>query len=1272
MVARRSDRVKRTLFTAITVGACALMASTAWAKRLPPPEEFTETGVVSDEDRAGGAPQPDDLAFVLGEEELRACRLDLLTGHLGLGTAADIFVQGPSGVRVNLLDGNLVWHGAFLPHGTPRSALGFTLTYNARATDHDELQLPIGWTHALSTQLRPGPWGVMEVVEHDGFVHRYYAITDEQFVSRDELIDTLVHARRSNGRSDGLPIPAGARFRRQLEHDDLFLEAMRARFIGGGAGLAGMYASQGRGHQVLAVEQDGSAVRRRADGRVEHFDAEGYLTEIEPATGPPVSLTRTGSSLEGAAVALGPQLRLTTDGEGRLTEIEGEAGRRLSLSHEAGRLTGIDAPRDSWRFTYGAHGALEMVDGPEGRVTISYVDGRVSTLDGPDGTTRFEYAFDGPSIHATATGPVATVEVELDVEAGLRRVSGPRGDAEVAFDAGFNRALRADDVAFTYDDRGHVIAVSGRRGTLRVDRGADGWPASITDATGQRVQLALDGNGRLVRANDGAGVTQNYMYDGLGQLVREQNGAATMRIDRGLWGQIERVVTPAGDTAYLERDPGGRIASYRTSTGAQLRLEWDDGDRLVGAVSADRREVSVARSRGLVLSDARGRVVSFSRGRAGWLTAIEGTHPGRRVTLTHSASGLLSRAQYGAGGTLAITHDGNRTSRLDDDVLGLVSFDHDGERLMAARVGSSSWAFPGGATGPDRITSTAGREVALSRGPRGLWSGIAAGLQIPYTVSRDVAGRPSGVNPTGALAVPLARDLGGRVIRVGDGDDAVLELTRDSRGQVIAAGRDGATWRITRGLRGWPREVESPGGESWTLAVDTAGRATRLAGPEGSPLQLAWTGVGQLIEARAGVEWLALTYGDEGTPVRVETHDKPALDYAWASREVGVQRGDAAPMSVLLDGHGRISGSRGSVRHDLGWGDGGQWANWTVDGQPRAPSTVLQCGDDDLEPGAVARALFAPDLPLPRSSADLVDAPLVGPPLPRWAVDLLTRSTIPDWTAAIPAPPGADLSAPTAGSGRVTVAGALALTGFIATDLSDHRTLVPRGGPPITLVCPGLDELRALHETWNHDPLGPAPTAVSLEPTGRGVILHPGGAAVGHPTPWAAVDDPFHLVQPSLEVLGIDTVAPARGAVVPATWTPGPWDTATAALHDALDRGRWLSEVPPTALAPTAGLRAQMAGAYPAWLAGDIQIVVDAQGRLRGLDLGATSAAMVNREMVRRYLASAVDGSAADPVLPRLWLPSPGGGPETTLGLLPGPGGVWVDGEGSILTPCPR
>jgi hypothetical protein len=402
----------------------------------------------------------------------------------------------------------------------------------------------------------------------------------------------------------------------------------------------------------------------------------------------------------------------------------------------------------------------------------------------------------------------------------------------------------------------------------------------------------------------------------------------------------------------------------------------------------------------------------------------------------------------------------------------------------------------------------------------------------------------------------------------------------------------------------------------------------------------------------------------------VASHDTPTLAYAWAGRRVEVERGDKTTGSVLLDGHGRIAGTRGTVQHDLGWGPGGQLSSWTVDGERReaAPRSSI----DDLTPGAVAQALLAPDLPLPRSSLPLVGAPLVGPPLPRWAVDLLERSTIPEWTAALPAPPGADLPAPTAGAGHVTVGGVLALTGFTATDLSDHRVLVPHPSPPITLVCPGLDELRALHDTWTLDPFGRTAAAVSFEPGGRGVVLHPTGAAVGHPTPWAAVADPFHLVQPGLEVLGIDTVAPARGAVVTPTRTPGPFSPDTAALLDALDSGRWLSEAPVTALAPTAGLRARMAGAYPAWLAGDTQIVVDARGRLRGLDLGATSAAAVGREMVRRYLAPAVDGSTASHTLPRLWMPSPGGEPEATLGLLPGPGGVWVDGEGSILTPCPR
>ena len=1299
---------------------CALATPAAWAKRLPKGEEFTETGVVGDDEDEGPITPDGDQAFVLGDEEQRACRRDLIQGHLGFGTAADLYARGPSGVYVNLLDGNLVWQGAFLPHGTPVNRLGLTLTFNAQAEPTRRGELPSGWTHSLSSWVRPGSWGVMELVEHDGFVHRFYMLAEGRPITREGLVEAILESRRGGGGADGIAIPAGPRFRRLLEGDDVFLEAMRARFLGGGAGLVGTYVSQARGHQVLQVEPDGTAVRVRANGGLDRYDRDGLLISAEPAAGPPVIVDRTSGVLHGAEIPMGPALILERDGGGDLVAVRGEAGRRVRLEYDRGRLAAIEAHQGAWSFDYDDAGALVAVHGPQGRVGVRYLDGRVSALDTPAGTTTFSYTIQPEGIHTEVRGPGGDGDVDLDLQAFTRRVDGPRGTQEVTFDGGLNRPLQANDVSFTYDDRGHITAIAGPRGRLAVEQGEDGLPDAIVDAAGQRVSVALDGEGRLDRVTDGAGVVQEYRHDKLGLLIHEQAGSGAVRIERGSWGLVQRVAEVGGDTSYLQWDGAGRPVAHRTGAGEQMRIEWDGADRLVGLTAADHHEVTLVHGDGLRIADGRGRVLSFSRGAGGWLTAVENTSPGRRVTLAHGADGLLRRAVDG-GDTLTVSHVAGRVSRLDGRVLGPVVLSHAEGRLAAVQVGSTSWAFPGGPTGPDSVTSSGGRDVGILHGPGGRPTGIARGGLLPYSVELDGAGRPRSVDPATGSPISLRRDLSGLVTHVGDGDDPLLWVLRDSRGLVISASRGGDPWQISCGLRGWPATLTSPDGDEWTMEVNTDGRAVRLAGPSAPPVRLIWAEDGFLSEARSGVEWLSLTRDASGAVGRMATHER-VLDYRWSGGRVDIDLGDGRERAVLLDGQGRLAGIRGAADLDVGWGQAGQLLTLTTAGEPGLPPSdalgrprirpraagvmleldygadglVSRCGrPGDLEPverdargraaplnpdcaggapvrDAVAHALLAPHLPLSAGPDALTAATFIGPPLPRWAVDLLTRTALQEWTAALPSPPGSDLPIPTHAPTRVTVPGLLALTGFAPPDPPDHRVLVPRAAAPITLICPGLEELRALHATWNLSPFGPPPAAVTVEPGGRGLALHHHGVILGHPTPWAAVDDPLNLVQPAREILGSATVSPARGAVVHHDLGFLDRDPLVGPLVDALDHGRWLSARSPAALSPWVGVRAEMAGAYPVWLAGRIQAVVDARGLLVGLDLGATSGAMVNREMVRRYLLPALTGDPIGPVLPRLWLPSSGGEPEAAMGLTPGPGSVWGDGDGSILAPCPR
>jgi len=1323
MVARRPDRVNRALSALIVALSCALVAQTAWAKRRPKGEEFTETGVVGEDDEEGVPVTPEgDQAFVLGDEELRACRQDLFQGHLGFGTAADLFARAPSGVHVNLLDGNLVWQGSFLPHGNPVNRLGLTLTYNSQAEPTRRGELPSGWTHSFSSWVRPGAWGVMEVVEHDGFVHRYYMLAEGRPLTREGLVDAILTSRRSGGGADGAPIPSGPRFRRLLEGDDAFLDAMRARFLGGGVGLAGTYVSQARGHQILQVELDGSAVRARASGGVERYDRDGRLLSIEPAVGPPVILDRTSGELDGAEIPAGPDLILERDGGGDLVAMRGEAGRRVRLEYERGRLAAIEAPQGTWSFTYDDAGALTAVNGPEGRVGVRYLDGRVAALDTPTGTTNFAYTVAADRIQTEARGPGGDVDVDLDLEAYTRRVDGPRGPMAVTFDAGFNRPLRAGDVTLAYDDRGHITAVGGPRGTLTVEQDALGDPTAVVDAADQRVLLSLDTDGRLNRVADAVGVVQEYRYDDLGLLLHERAGSSALRVKRSPWGQVQQVAEAGGDTAYLHWDGAGRPVSYSTGAGAMMRAEWDGGDRLVRLSSADHHELTLVQGDGLRIADVRGRVLSFSRGAAGWLDAVESTSPGRRVTLAHGANGLLIRAVDPGGATLTVSHEAGRVAQLDGRVLGPVRFVHADGRLASAQVGPAAWAFPGGVTGPDRITSSGGRDVGLVRDPAGRLTGITHGGLLPFASDLDDAGRPRAVDPATGSPISIQRDLTGHVTHVGDGDDPLLWMIRDGRGRVISAGRGDEPWQLNQGLRGWPGTLTSPAGDEWTLEVDTAGYAVRLAGPAAPPVQLSWTADGSLLEARSGVEWLSIARDGGGVITRVATHER-ALDYRWSGGRVDIDRSGRPRRAVLLDGQGRIAGTRGAGDIDVGWGQAGQLLTLAARGEespspsdalgrprlrPRAGDETLEldygadglisrcgpvgtltsvardarghaqgegestgtgCDGDAASRDAVAHALLAPYLPLYGGPPALTGAPLVGPPLPRWAVDLLALSALPEWSAALPVPPGADLPAPADEHTRVTVPGLLALTGFAPPAVADHRVLVPREAAPIALVCPGLDELRALYATWNLGPFGPPPAAVTVEPGGRGLVLHRHGGVVGHPTPWAAADDPFHLVQPALEILGRATATPARGAVVSHDLGFMDRDPLAGPLIDALDQGRWLSDRSPAALSPWVGVRADMAGAYPVWLAGRVQAVVDARGRLVGIDLGATSAAMINREMVRRYLLRAVAGVPIGRALPPLWLPSPGGDPEAATGLAPGPGSIWVDADGTLGAP---
>jgi len=969
------------------------------------------------------------------------------------------------------------------------------------------------------------------------------------------------------------------------------------------------------------VAPDGSAALLRGDGTVERFDAAGRLVSIEPVGAPPVSVTRSMDAIQTVHVTQGPSLDLEYSGRGELVRVRGAAGREVRLERERGVLTRVRTPAGDWLFGHDEAGALTSIQGPEGWARIRYDGDRVVAVEGPLGETTFERENRGDTLWGRARGPAGAVEVELDLVTGERVVRGPAGERRVRFDGGFNRPLQVGPATLTYDRWGRVVVVDHPAGRLEVQADDSGVPTRLIGPGRRGFRVAVDGEGRPVEVEDDDGVRLQYRYDSDGTLGREGTTLGATSLEHNAWGELTQVGLAGGDRIYLERDRAGRPVRYRTSGGLQMRLDWDDADRLTSLRTADLQDVEVVHTAGsLRVVDPRGQVLGFGCGTHGRVETMERTGEALRLTVQRDAAARPA-ALSGDGWTARFEH---RTGRLvrarglpSGDLECRWREDSGGGALAEIDMAGGRWQFTYesdsgravGATGP-------GVDLGLTYDPGGRLQSIASGVGLPWRVESSPAGRPQQVDPGTGTPAALSRDRAGRVVEAHDGEQALLRLSRDGQGRASAVQvREGEGWGLALGLHGWPQGLIGPQDARFAVELDVGARVAALAWPDGTTAAIDWTVRGDL--HRVAGDWGELVYGYDPAG-RVTELVSPGARFA---------RYDWGPGRVTL-GDGRELGftPQGALRHDSG----------AAEPAPTAPAAL-----DD-----VAWALLQPWLPRPPVGSQ---APAgVGAPLPRWAVDRAWSFVDTGWAAVLAAPPGAGLAVPDPAAGEpVTVVGLLALLGFGPGDLGGHRQLVPQPAPVLLVRCPAVHELRALFAGRRAAPFDVGLGVVTAEPSARGVALQPDGAAVAHPTPWAAAHDPLGLRWPGVEILG--QASPSAGA--------------TAA---SMELARWLSDRRLAALDPAAGLAAEPAGAFQLWSAGRVQAVVDDRGRLRGVDVGATAVNQWNRALVAAFLGGALGGQP--PVLdvqPR-WMPSPGGVPEVSVGLWPGPGAVWPDPWGRL------
>lgn len=1324
----------------------------AGAKRVTEPLEYTESGVVEVEE---GASELRAVRFVLGPEEEAACVEDLVNGHLGLGTAADVFLDGPAGVQVNLLSGNLIWRHTYLPHGMPATHLALPLTYNAQADpDLEEVRLngvPDRWRSGGQVHLRAGVFGVMEIVEDDGFVHAFYAMREGEVPGREELIDEIVERRRSGVVPAGEAIPRGARFRRQMESDDAFLGAMRIRFLGEGVGVAGAYVSEARGHQRLEVEDDGSATRTFPDGTVDHFDASGWLTSRMPLVGPPVAVERQRTGIAALRIERGPTLTLERDGGGRLEGAVGGEARRIQVIQQGGRLVEIRATDGDWLFEYDERdGALVAIHGPRDWVRIQYdgVDRRVVSLSGPAGQTTLAYSASPGELGARVSGPQGTAEVTFDTTTMERVVRDDRGEAVVVFDGGANRPVAIGDLLLGYDTAGHVVRVEGPGGTLEVTTDEADRPTAIRTSAGDAIELTMAETGLLESARDGDGVGVRFVYDTLRRLSREEGTRGDIRLGRNLWGELEKVTLRGGDTTRLERDAAGRLTRVAAPTGAELHLRWDAGDRLQSARGAGDHDVTIDRASdgSMRAVDSDGNVLTFSMADARRVGRLERSTPTLRADLSGDAAGTVLGLSSDDGLALRARHEGGSLVRLEGGATGDLRLTHDGIGLASIGDGADQWSLDRDReTGrTNRVRGAGGLDLRLGHDSAGHLTSLSRGGRADYRVTRATSGRPPAVDAASGRLVSLRRDPAGRVNEVLDGERSVLRTRRDDRGRVTAAATGkGDPWWLAVAGAGWPSRMGSPDGSTWNLFADGEGRVITAKWPDETIADFEWTAAGALGAARWPAGAWYMLYGSDGRLARTEALLGGLVEYECFVGGLGVWRGGSLSRILELGPHGRYQratdggssatvdeatrspagalagwrrvGASLEVTHDthgrpvelrdegpdaltltLSHGADGLLGGWTLGpltgdidrdalGRRSSGSTPVLPSSSPLSPlfrpsthaapaGTLAQALLHPYLTPPWSRGGGI-APWpgagtgasLGPPLPAWAIDRLWLDADTGWTAALPEPPHAAVSVPDPrAADRVTVPGALALLGFLPEDLSEHRVLASLPAPAVTVALPGADELRALRELTRTGAVGL--TLVSVEAEGRGLVLHPEPPPVGHPTPWAAMDDPLALRHPASEILGVPTIPPAPGAAHTRARRFGDTDPLAERLRHALDRARWWSPIPEPLLGRRVAGARPVAGALSPWTPSRVQVVVDTRGRVRGLDLGASAIQVWNRQVIEAFYGGALEGRASADLsrFAPVWLPFPGAPPTVSLGLYPGAGRLWPDRTGTL------
>jgi YD repeat-containing protein len=348
----------------------------------------------------------------------------------------------------------------------------------------------------------------------------------------------------------------------------------------------------------------------------------------------------------------------------------------VSYSHDdQARVTGILYPQSAeWlriRPTPARPGTVST--------TIEY-DGRVLAVARFDATERLTQIRCG-------NDTVITEDLGTHDAPGLRRITHQDAagqscsDTEYAHDAA-GLITRAGADEFEYDAQGRLT----RGGGQSYEFDAEGRCASIGDEP-------LLYEGPVV---SGLGTRCEFRYDVLGRRVLRRDATGETHYRYNLYGQLDRVTLPDGETIRYRYDGFGRLVARQTASGTRYFIVGFDGHRLAEADVDGRitlRYLWLAQNC-LAAFDAEG-VTTYHRVHGGRLVAIGDT--------TGALSAVLPGNPYGVGSLIDESVPGFG-SLFGDSQTGLLFagsrwFDPESAQFLTADswFGTDAWNhLPGG------------------------------------------------------------------------------------------------------------------------------------------------------------------------------------------------------------------------------------------------------------------------------------------------------------------------------------------------------------------------------------------------------------------------------------------------------------------------------------------------------------------------------------------------------------------------------------------------